>query len=110
VTHFNELLKVFKDKLGITINLNHFKRARNNCAFCNKKCQNCELPIIFDKAFEDFFDNRYEEVRFEVFLKEPLEVETIQEDLSSSGDPTIHDCMSLFNQPEQLDEENAWYC
>lgn len=30
--------------------------------------------------------------------------------LSKNGEPNIHDCINLFNQPEQLDEENAWYC
>ena len=104
MAHFNEKLKLLAVKIGIEVYINHFKRSRNVCAFCNKKCSNCDLPIIFDKGFEDFFENRYEQVRFEVYLHDSLEVDTLQKDLSSSGDSTIHDCLTLFNEPEQLDE------
>lgn len=32
------------------------------------------------------------------------------QDRCASGEPTIHDCLQLFAEPEELDEENAWYC
>lgn len=30
--------------------------------------------------------------------------------MSTSGNPTIYDCFKLGEQPETLEEENAWYC
>lgn len=65
-------MKLFADKIGIDVYVQDMKRSRNICKFCNKKCNNCELPKIFDKAFEDFFENKYSEVRFEVYLRTPL--------------------------------------
>ena len=64
VEHFDGVLKKFKEAIGVDIFIHHFRKSRNICAFCKKKCNNCELPIIFDKAFEDFFADRYKEVRF----------------------------------------------
>jgi uncharacterized UBP type Zn finger protein len=29
---------------------------------------------------------------------------------SSSGNPTLNDCLEYFRQPEKLDKENSWYC
>ena len=28
----------------------------------------------------------------------------------STGEPDIHNCLELFAEPEELDEDNAYYC
>jgi hypothetical protein len=100
VDHFNTRLKLLTEKIGIEVFVVDFKRNRNICKFCNKKCSNCDLPKIFDTAFEDFFAEKYNEVKFEVYLKNSLEIEYLNEDKGISGDPTIHDCLKLFTEPE----------
>lgn len=50
---------MFADKIGIEVYIHDYKRVRSLCKFCNKRCTNCELPKIFDKAFDDFFADKY---------------------------------------------------
>jgi len=37
-------------------------------------------------------------------LGEKIETEKIQKDTAKSGEATLHDCMELLTEPEQLDE------
>lgn len=103
-THFNQKLRLFAEKIGIDVYINDTKRSRNICRFCNKRCNNCDLPKIFDSAFYDFFADKYADVRFEVLLRTPLEISYSNEDKCASGEPTIHDCLELFAEAEELDE------
>jgi wobble nucleotide-excising tRNase len=59
VDNYNIKLKLFAERIGIEVYVNDFKKSRNICKFCNKKCSGCDLPKIFDKAFEDYFDGKY---------------------------------------------------
>ena len=59
---------------------------------------------------EEFFAHKIDEVCIEVNLSEKPEIMKINKDLSNNGDSTLQDCFELFKEPEQLDEENAWYC
>lgn len=49
-------------------------------------------------------------MRIFVNVTPKLEVVKVRHDIASTGDATIKDCITLYNEPEKLDEENAWYC
>lgn len=42
----------------------------------------------------------------------PEKIETVKEkiDYADNGDTKLQECLKLFGEPEQLDEENAWWC
>ena len=67
---YNVKLEHLIEACGIEIYVHDYKRHKNICKYCNKKCNNCYLPVIFDKYFSDFFEKKYNETKFEVKLRD----------------------------------------
>lgn len=50
-----------------------------------------------NRSFQEYFDKKIHETRFEVILKEKIEQTVLNKDHSQSGDITLHNCLELFN-------------
>lgn len=86
------------NKLGITQNISFYhqeayKRGRKDVIFELTWCRHIR---------KEFFDNLQTSKKLTVS-------EGIEEDSKDSGINLI-DCLSEFEKPELLDEDNKWYC
>ena len=75
VKKYNVLLNGMAKALGLEIYVNHYKKNRNICGVCKKRCTGCELPKIFDEPLTGFLGETIDDVRFEVYLKQQVEFE-----------------------------------
>ena len=126
------------EKKPFTVRLVTNTRGFQECYFCgDRKCDNCELSYNEDISLEKDIlpkikDNDFK-LQFEVYLEnlpDFIELsrfnactdyaknikssqEGIQEETKKDSEPTeisIYDCLSQFMVPEQLGEDNQWYC
>lgn len=102
----------------------------DECFFCGeRRCRNCmmkcdenvtlrdllarikdadynlELEVVFNDNLPDYV-NLEGLSAFEELSKEKM----VAEDITKTKGPSIYDCFEQFELPEQLGEENAWYC
>jgi len=102
----------------------------DECFFCGeRRCRNCimkcddsvtladllakikdpdynmELELVFNDSLPDYVNLEVLSA-FEELSKEKVSTEEI----AKVKTPSIYDCFEQFELPEQLGEENAWYC
>jgi len=117
------------DEKPFTIHLVTNTRGFQECWFCgDRKCENCPLACHEKIQLRDILakirdpDHSFE---LEIFFKnvpEHIDLSKLNayvdfqkenekpEEAAKSTNITIYDCFELFSVPEQLGEENAWYC
>jgi len=107
-------------------------RGFHDCWFCgNKRCDNCiidcdenvKLEDYLSKIKEDdfnfeleFFFNSVPDFveddklnNYEDYKKDPNDI-TPEENKEEPKEITLYDCLDQFQVPEQLGEDNEWYC
>lgn len=64
-----------------------------------------------DVIFEIIWNNKLESVFFDKFqTAKAFQTDGEGEEGKQSNDVTLGDCLEEFSKPEQLDEDNKWYC
>lgn len=65
---------------------------------------------MFEEGLFDYFAHKLRDVKLNLFFEKKVDIAREKVDLADNGDSTLQDCLGLFGEPEQLDEENAWWC
>lgn len=122
--------KVWEDAEEKPFIIHLFTNARifHECFFCGeKRCENCELKYDENMTVADLLAKIKDpdfKLEFEVYfdnIPEGLDLDTLHtyeelskmkggEDIEKDKNINIYQCFEQFEEPEQLGEENAWYC
>eukprot|EP01017_Pseudomicrothorax_dubius_P041898 TRINITY_DN6769_c0_g2_i1.p1 TRINITY_DN6769_c0_g2~~TRINITY_DN6769_c0_g2_i1.p1 ORF type:complete len:615 (-),score=165.93 TRINITY_DN6769_c0_g2_i1:735-2579(-) len=127
---YERLFKNPNKKPPFEVLVNSDSRGWRTCYFCGEKCDHCVFPEndtltigqclakakAADKDFglEIYFSGLSDDYEYKYLNKIDEEVralETIKdEEVKTSGSISVSACLRKFEEPEQLDQENAWYC
>lgn len=70
---------------------------RNICFFCKRRCDGCLLEADFRINIEDNLALKEGEMKIYINVTPKLELVKVRQDIASTGDATIKDCITLYN-------------